>query len=31
MEPPYIICHILSVLDGKITGDFMEKSGSDRK
>lgn len=25
MEPPYIICHILSVLDGKITGDFMEK------
>ena len=23
MERPYIICHILSALDGKITGDFM--------
>lgn len=24
MERPYIICHILSALDGKITGPFME-------
>ncbi len=23
MERPYIICHILSALDGKITGAFM--------
>lgn len=23
MEQPYIICHILSALDGKITGAFM--------
>lgn len=24
MKRPYTICHILSALDGKITGDFME-------
>lgn len=23
MERPYVICHILSSLDGKITGPFM--------
>ena len=24
MNRPYTICHILSALDGKITGEFME-------
>ena len=26
MERPYVICHILSSLDGKITGPFMGHS-----
>ena len=28
MNRPYIICHILSALDGKITGRFMETAGA---
>lgn len=28
MNRPYIICHILSALDGKITGKFMETEGA---
>ncbi len=27
MNRPYIICHILSALDGKIAGDFMSTGG----
>lgn len=28
MDRPYIICHILSALDGKITGDFMRTTAN---
>lgn len=27
MDRPYIICHMLTSLDGKIIGDFWKKSG----
>ncbi len=29
MKRPYVICHILSSLDGKITGPFMGTTAAD--
>ena len=26
MDRPYIICHMVTSLDGKVTGDFLKKS-----